>query len=116
MEQIFNLHVNFQKKGTDSPLTGNDYSVRFFDKDLVEDDFLGTSLLDEEGHATIYLTQSKFRSKDSPLEQYPDIYFKVYRNGEEIFKSPVVVNIQLKKVSEFDMSTGTHFNLGTFLI
>jgi hypothetical protein len=82
----------------------------------MEDDFLGSSDIDEKGHVEISLTEANFKSKDSPPEKYPDIYFIIYRNNEEIYKSTVIKDLHLKKVSDFDSSKEMHYHLGTFLI
>ena len=116
MEQIYNIHVHLKKKGSDLPLSGENYKVIFYDQDVLEDDMLGSSPVDVKGHAEIAITKSRFRSKDSPMEKFPDIYFKVLDNESEVYKSPVVKDLQLKKMSDFDISEGTHFSLGMFLI
>lgn len=116
MEEIYNLHVSLIKEGSDAPLTGKNFKVKFYDKDLLEDEILGSSPLDQNGHAVISVTAKKFRSKDSPLEKHPDVYFKVFDADQEIYKSPVIQDVKLKKVSEFDSVTGMQYNLGTFLL
>lgn len=116
MEKIVQLHVKLLKKGNNVPLKGEAYKVKFFDKDLIEDDFLGESTLDDFGHAIISVRRSNFRSIDSPLEKYPDIYFTVLKDGQEIFKSPVGKNLHIEESSDFPASGGSHFHLGSFIV
>ena len=102
-------------KGTDDPVTGDEYAVRLFDKDIFNDDFLGESSLDEDGLAKFQLTEKHFEGF-AKLDEKPDFYFVVYRNGKEIFKSRVMKNLDLSDIAEFRMKEGEVVDLGTFLI
>lgn len=90
--------------------------MKFYDKDLLKDDFLGSSSLDDNGHAIISISRSDYRSKDSPLEKYPDIYFELYKNKELIYKSIVFKNLHLEEARDFPLSSAKNCNLGTFII
>lgn len=102
-------------RGTDAPVTGKEYSVRLFDKDIINDDFLGESSLNKSGRAKFKFTEKHFAGF-AKLEEKPDFYFAVYRNGKEIFKSRVMQNLDLRYVEEFKMKEGEVVDLGTFLI
>jgi len=116
MEDLIQLHVVLLDKLTNEPLNGGAYKVKFYDQDLLKDDFLGESDLDDLGHAIINVRRSDFRSKDSPLEKYPDIYFEIFKNGVEIYKSKTLKNLHLEEARDFPASEGKHCSLGTFLI
>lgn len=116
MEDIIQIHVKIQAKSTNEPLTGEEYYVKFYDKDVLKDDFLGESDLDGEGHAIVSIQKSDFRSADSFLEDYPDLYFTLHKNGEVIYKSPVFRNLHIEEAEDFPASGGLHYNLGTFVI
>jgi hypothetical protein len=114
-EMNIEVRVLLIAKGTDDPVTGNEYKVRLFDKDIFNDDFLGESSLDEHGLAKFQLTEKHFAGF-AKLDEKPDFYFVVYRNQKEIFKSRVMKNLDLTNLEEFRMKEGTLVDLGTFLI
>ena len=116
MEDIIDLHVKLLKQGTQEPVKGEEYTVMFYDKDPIKDDFLGESGVDDFGHAIISITESNFRSADSIKEKYPDVYFRVLKDGEEIYKSPVTKNLHLEECGDFPTSGGFHCSLGTVMI
>ena len=116
MERIIRLHARLLEKGSSDPLTGEDYRVRFYDNDIIKDDYLGESTLDGFGHAIVPVTRSDFRSADSPLEKYPDIYFTLVKDGKIIYKSPVCKNLHLEEIEDFPASGGLHCDLGTFVV
>ena len=102
-------------KGDDEPLSGQEYSVRLYDKDIFNDDFLGESSPDEEGITKFKITEEHFAGF-AKLDEKPDFYFVVYKNGTQIFKSRVMQNLDLTNIEEFKMSEGEIVDLGTFLI
>lgn len=114
-EMNIEVKVRLIRKGDDEPLTGNEYSVRLYDSDIFNDDFLGESVPDEEGVARFLFSQGDF-SKPANLDQKPDFYFVVYKNKDLIFKSKVMSNLDLSDVEEFVMKEGEVIDLGTFLI
>jgi len=109
------VKVRLIGKGDDEPVTGSEYSVRLYDKDFFNDDFLGESVPDEEGIAKFLFSQGDF-SKPISLDKKPDFYFVVYKNKQQIFKSKVMSNLDLSDVEEFIMKEGEVIDLGTFLI
>lgn len=114
-EMNIEVKVRLIAKGNDEPLSGDDISVRLYDQDIFNDDFLGESATDEEGVAKFLLSKGDF-SKPLNAEEKPDFYFVVYKNGSEIFKSKVMSNLDLSDIEEFIMREGEVIDLGTFLI
>ena len=117
LNKEMNIEVNVRliRKGDDEPLSGNEFKVRLYDKDIFNDDFLGESNPDEEGLASFVFTPEDFL-KPVQLDKKPDFYFVVYKNDLEIFKSKVMSNLDLSDVQEFIMKEGHVIDLGTFLI
>lgn len=114
-EMNIEVKVRLISKGNDEPLTGNGYSVRLYDKNVFNDDFLGENTPDEEGVAKFLLSQEDF-SHTVNFDEKPDFYFLVYKDKKEIFKSKVMSNLDLSNVEEFIMKEGEVVDLGTFLI
>jgi hypothetical protein len=114
-EMNIEVKVCLISKGNDEPLTGSEYSVRLYDKDVFNDDYLGESVPDEDGVAKFLLSQGDF-SQPLNLDNKPDFYFVVYKNKQQIFKSKVMSNLDLSNIEEFIMKEGEVVDLGTFLI
>lgn len=114
-EMNIEIRVLLIAKGNDEPISGKEYSVRLFDKDTFNDDFLGESPLDEDGRAKFIITEKHFAGF-AKLDDKPDFYFVVYKNKKEIFKSRVMKNLDLTNFEEFRMKEGEVVDLGTFLI
>ena len=114
-EMNIEVRVLLIAKGTDDPVTGNEYVVRLYDKDIFKDDFLGESSPDKDGLAKFELTKKHFAGF-AKLDEKPDFYFVVYRNKKEIFKSRVMKNLDFSDIEEFRMKEGEVVDLGTFLI
>ncbi len=109
------VKIRFIAKGSDAPLTGNDYKVRLFDKDLIGEDHLGESGLDANGVATISFSHSAFGEWNN-LEEYPDFYFVLDKAGNQIFKSEIMDDFDIETVEQFRMGEGEVVDLGTFLV
>ena len=107
--------AGFVKKGSDTPLTGSDYEFRLFEKDLMEDDYLGVSALDEKGIAKVSFTHDDFKDFLNP-ESNPDLYFALYKGEALVFQSEVMRDIDIPTVEQFKMGEGEVVDLGTFLI
>ncbi len=114
-EMNLEVKVRLITKGNDEPLTGNEISVRLYDKDIFNDDFLGESTPDEEGVAKFIFSQNDF-SNSTNLDDKPDFYFVVYKKRKQIFKSKVMSNLDLSDMEQFIMKEGEVVDLGTFLI
>lgn len=109
------VKVRLISKGNDESLTGKEYTVRLYDKDIFNDDFLGEGIPDEEGVAKFLFSQGDF-SKPANLDDKPDFYFVVFKNKKKIFKSKVMSNLDLSNLEEFIMKEGEVIDLGTYLI
>ena len=116
MEDIYHLHVNLMKKGTTEPLIGEEYSVRFYDHDIVKDDYLGEAKPDEHGNASVAINKCDFVSSDSPFEQCPDVYFIVEKKGVPVYRSHVFGNLHLDEARNYQVFKGYYYDLGTFEI
>lgn len=116
MEFIINVYAMFLHKHSGKALYGNDYTVRLFDKDPISDDFLGETKPDAEGKTQFKVDPSLYRSEDSLFEKRPDFYLVVLKNGSEIFRTPVALNINLEEDGNFNFADGEWVDLGTYLI
>ena len=107
--------ARFITKGSDAPLTGSDYEMRLFEKDLMEDDYLGKSGLDENGVAKVSFKHSDYMDFLNP-EVNPDLYFALYKGDALIFQSKVMRDLDLESMEKFKMGAGEVVDLGTFLV
>ena len=114
-EMQIEVYARFISKGTGEALTGEDYTVRLFDKDLFDADFLGESGLDHNGFSKIGFAPTAFGDLVK-LEQFPDLYFVLYKNGAVIFKSKVMEDVDLSAVEQYKKGEGEVINLGIFLV
>ena len=78
------------------PLTGAAFSAGLRDKDMFFDDKLGVSTLNDEGAAHFVFSPTDIISIDSIGEETPDLYFILWREGEEIFRSEVFENVDFQ--------------------
>ena len=109
------VKASFISKGSDAPLTGNDYEFRLYEKDLMEDDYLGKSALDETGTATVSFKHGDYMDFLNP-ESNPDLYFALYKGDALIFQSQVMRDLDLEALEKFKMGEGEVVDLGTFLV
>lgn len=107
--------ARFIAKGSDTPLTGDAYKLRLFDKDIFDDDYIGESSLDNNGVGKISFNHSAF-SDFGNLETTPDFYFVVVKNGIQIFESKVMQEVDIVAMEQFKMGEGAVIDLGTFLV
>ena len=114
-EMNFEVTARFIAKGSDTPVTGDAYTVRLFDKDLFDSDFIGESGLDANGYSLISFNHAAFGDLAN-LETFPDLYFVVYKNGEVIFKSKAMEDVDLATIEQYKKGAGEVINLGTYLI
>lgn len=117
LNKDMNLEVQLRliARGNDESLHSPDYTVRLYDKDLFDDDFLGESIPDENGLAKFVFTHADFNGPLG-LDKHPDFYFVVYKDGKSIFQSRVMANLDLSDVAKFVNNEGNLIDLGTFLI
>jgi hypothetical protein len=115
MEMMIKVIARFIDKASKKPLSGNDYVAKLYDNDVIGDDFLGESRLDEKGRAEILFDLAAAGSFDSPLEAYPDLYFALFNKNGVVFESKVFKNVDF--ISK-DKISGEHRSntqdLGTF--
>lgn len=109
------VKAGFISKGSDAALTGSNYEFRLFEKDLMEDDYLGKSGLDEQGIAKVSFKQKAFMDFLNP-EKNPDLYFALYNGDALIFQSKVMVDVDMDAIEKFKMGEGEVIDLGTFLV
>ena len=114
-DMMIEVKIRFIAKGSDAPLSGDDYKVKLFDKDLISEDHLGESGLDANGVATIKFTHGAFGEWNN-LEKYPDFYFVLHKGGKEIFKSEILEDFDVDGLEQFKMGEGEVVDLGTFLV
>jgi len=107
--------ARFITKGSETPLTGADYEFRLFEKDFMEDDYLGRSTLDESGTAKVSFRKSDFKDFLNP-ESVPDLYFALYKGEALIFQSKVINDVDVKGMEIFKMGEGEVVDLGTYMV
>ncbi|HMK03640.1 MAG TPA: hypothetical protein VK489_05590 [Ferruginibacter sp.] len=107
--------ARFISKGTETALTGSDYEFRLFEKDFMEDDYLGKSPLDENGTAKVSFRQSAFKDFLNP-ESVPDLYFALYNGEALIFQSKVINDVDVKGMEIFKMGEGEVVDLGDYIV
>ena len=112
---IIEVKASFIAKGSDAPVTGADYEFRLFEKDLMEDDYLGKSGLDETGTATVSFKHGDYTDFLNP-ETNPDLYFALYKGEALVFQSKVMHNVDIEALEKFKMGEGEVVDLGTFLL
>jgi hypothetical protein len=109
------VKASFISKGSNAPVTGSDYEFRLFEKDFMEDDYLGKSGLDEHGVAKVSFKHGAYMDFLNP-ETNPDLYFALYKGEALIFQSKVMYDIDVEGLEKFKMGEGEVIDLGTFLI
>lgn len=117
LNEEVNLEVQLRLigRGKDEPIHAKSYSVRLYDKDVFDDDFLGESRPDKDGLVKFVFTEKDFTSPLG-LDKQPDFYFLVFKDGKSVFQSRVMANLDLSDVSTFINNEGNLIDLGTFLI
>ena len=81
-----------------NPLIGTDWSADLRDQDALLDDCLGDATLDDEGSATFLISVADIKSLDSWDERNPDLYFTLFRNGQEVFRSEVIEDVDFEEL------------------
>lgn len=108
--------ARFITKGNDKPLYGDVFTVRLYDRDIIDDDYLGESRLDEDGHIRIAFAHDAFVNDAAFKEAKPDFYFVVLQNGQSVFTTKVLEELSIEDLQQFRMGEGEVVDLGTFLI
>ena len=109
------MKASFISKGSDAPVTGGDYEFRLFEKDFMEDDYLGKSALDENGVAKVSFKHGDYMDFLNP-EVSPDLYFALYKGEALVFQSKVMHDVNMEDLEKFKMGEGEVVDLGTFLL
>jgi len=116
----WDIQVKLIDKKTKRPITGDNFTVRFYDKDDLENDFLGEGKVDSSGVADIRfdvsLMQAGAENKKDKNETMPDLFFDLLDNGKVVFTSKVLNNVNFERNASFDLKDGKEINFGTFLI
>ena len=117
LDADINIEVQacFVSKGSDTPITGAGYEFRLFEKDFMEDDYLGKSGLDDNGVAKVSFKHGDYMDFLNP-EKNPDLYFALYNGEALVFQSPVMRDLDLEGMEKFKMGEGEVIDLGIFLI
>ena len=97
MSEIYKVIARFGD-ASGQPIVGAEYTVGLRDKDSLFDDKLGTSSLNAEGEAEFVFGAADMLSVDSVAERKPDLYFIVWKNGEEIFRSETFSDVNFLKL------------------
>ncbi|HTH30135.1 MAG TPA: hypothetical protein VL946_02240 [Lacibacter sp.] len=108
--------ARFIEKGDDAPLTGDDYIVRLYDRDIADDDFLGESRLDANGHIRIAFAHDAFVNDAAFNEARPDFYFMIMKNGQPVYTTKVLEELSIEDLQQFRMGEGDIVDLGSFLV
>lgn len=117
LDKDMNIEVKatFISTGENIPVTGEAYTLRLFDKDVFEDDYLGESSLDAHGEARIVFGHKAFGNAFN-LEKLPDFYFVLYNNNVPVFKSKIMQDLNLSMLENYQPGEGEIVDLGTFLV
>lgn len=114
-EMDIEVIASFIAKGSDAPVTGSGYEFRLYEKDFMEDDYLGVSPLNENGSARVSFKRKDYMDFLNP-EKNPDLYFALYNNDSLVFQSKVAHNVDIEGMKEFVLGEGKVIDLGVFLI
>ena len=116
-ETELTVKIKFVKKRSDEPLTGKQYTVRLYDRELFrDDDYLGHTTLNEKGEAHIHFFPADIRDKGIGLETLPDLYVLLFKGNRVHFQTKVWDNVDFDKMGLMDMKEGEVLNFGTFLV
>jgi hypothetical protein len=111
------VKVRFIRRGTNDPLTGQEYTVRLYDKDIFsDDDYLGQGKLTEEGEARIHFYPTDITNHDLGFEQLPDLYILLFNEDVVHFQSKVWEDVDFANNSTLVLKEGEVLDFGTFLV
>ena len=117
LDKDMNIEVKaaFIARGKDAPVTGDQYKLRLFDKDIFGDDYLGESSLNEAGEGRIRFGHKAFGSAFN-LETLPDFYFVLYHDKVPVFQSKIMEDLDLSVIENYKAGEGDVIDLGTYLV
>jgi hypothetical protein len=111
------VKVKFIQRGTNAPITGEEYTARLYDRDLLTDDeYLGHAPLDENGEAHIHFYPTDITDHDLGFETLPDLYVLLFKGDVVHFQTKVWDNVDFSKLAKLDKNEGEVVDFGTFLI
>lgn len=108
MGQLIRVIARFVDSATQQPLSGEQYLVKLFDKDVADDDLLAEGRPDEDGRVDLLVDLGDASSWDSPGEDRPDLYFVLYQGDKERHRTAVLENVDFLSK---DMVTGEQRSL-----
>ena len=114
-EMNIEVKATFILKGENTPVTGNQYNLRLYDKDIFGDDYLGECKLSEAGEGRILFGHKAFGNTFN-LDILPDFYFVLYKDKVPVFKSKVMEDVDLQTLEQYKPGEGEVIDLGTYLI
>jgi hypothetical protein len=79
-----------------NPVGGKGWSASLADRDALFDDCLGTADVDTDGQASFLLHVADIMSLDSPGERTPDLYFMLFKDEQEVFRSEVIEDVDFE--------------------
>ena len=116
-EAEMSVKMKFIKKGTDTPLTGEQYTVRLYDREIFQDDeYLGHAQLNERGETTIHFSPTDIKNYHFGFSELPDLYVLLFDGDVVHFQSKVWENVDFEKLGLLDINEGEVLNFGTFYV
>jgi hypothetical protein len=111
------VKAKFIQRGTNAPLTGDEYVARLYDRDtFTDDDYLGHATLDANGEAHIHFFPTDISDHDLGFEKLPDLYILLFKGDVVHFQTKVWDNVDFDKVAKLQMDEGQVVDFGTFLV
>ncbi len=111
------VKARFIRRGTEEPLTGQQYTARLYDRDIItEDDYLGHAKLNEKGEVNIQFYPTDITNHDLGFEKLPDLYILLFKGDVVHFQTKVWDDVDFDKLGNLDMKEGEVLDFGTYLV
>ncbi|MCS6819180.1 MAG: hypothetical protein RMJ53_07535 [Chitinophagales bacterium] len=116
----FDIELRILTKSNLQPLDSK-YLVRFYDKDLLDEDFLAEGYPDKNGILDLRINPMDMHQGAEKLilsefrEKKPDIFFRILDGEKVIYTSDVIKDVDIDKAS-FSLEDGREINLGTIVV
>lgn len=111
------VKAKFIQRGTNAPVTGDEYVARLYDRDLITDDeYLGHATLDANGEAHIHFFPTDITDHDLGFETLPDLYILLFKGDVVHFQTKVWDNVDFSKLATLSKNEGEVLDFGTFLV
>ncbi|MCU0396015.1 MAG: hypothetical protein MUF29_08895 [Chitinophagaceae bacterium] len=114
-EMNMRVEARLIAKGKDEPLHGAAYKVRLFDRDFLDDAFLGEAYPNVDGRVAFSFPAAAV-AKTALDDAMPDFFFVVYKGDDIIFRSQVMENVNVEALEQYRRGVGEIIDLGTFLV